>query len=174
MLKKVIIQIVLILLGVYFVVTSYGISSMGFQGDVLNQRAYVTILAWLLIVFSALSMVVEILKHRRGNESEQLPAASEAEEIMEEMKVESDTKIVKKGKSKVYLSMLLVLLFAYGFSYIGFFVTSFIFVFLITWLMFDWEKKKWIRSLIFSIGLNVVLYILFSLINVYFPKSLLF
>jgi D-alanyl-lipoteichoic acid acyltransferase DltB (MBOAT superfamily) len=93
---------------------------------------------------------------------------------MEELEAESATTIEKKSPYKVYLSMGLVFLFLLGFTYIGYYVTSFVFVFLITWLMFDWDRKKWGRCLAFSVGLNIALYVLFTLINVYFPKTLLF
>ncbi|WP_223701199.1 tripartite tricarboxylate transporter TctB family protein [Sutcliffiella deserti] len=169
--KSLIIQAVFLLCGLLFVVTANTISTRGFGGDVLNQRNYVIILAWLLIIFSFISIVAEVLKSRKGKQPAEV---SEAEAKMAELEAESGTTIEKKSSSKVYLSMVLVFLFVLGFSYIGYYVTSFVFVFLITWLMFDWDKKKWIKSLIFSIGLNVALYVLFTLINVYFPKTLLF
>lgn len=169
--KNIIIQIGLLLGGVLFLITANNISTMGFGGDVLNQKAYVVILSWLLIIFSGAGVLREYLKGRNGNQKNDL---SEVEKEIAVLEEESETKIEQKSPSKVYLSMLLIFLFVLGFTFVGYYVTSLVFVFLITWLMFDWDKKKWVASLIFSIGLNVTLYILFNLINVYFPKTLLF
>lgn len=165
--SKFIIQYVLILLGTLFLVTGFSISSAGFAGDIMNQRSYVIILASLLISFSVISIFAELVKSKskRKNISaldEQMKSAEFTEEPKE------------KTSYKVYLAMLLVLLFAYGFTYIGFYVTSFLFVFIITWLLFNWEKNKLVRSIIFSFFLNLSLFVLFSLVNVYFPKAWLF
>jgi hypothetical protein len=169
--KNIIIQTALLVIGVLFLITANSISTMGFSGDVLNQRAYVVGLSWLLVIFAGAGIIREYVKGRKGDN---VIKVSEAEEKMIELEEEANISVKKNSSSKVYLSMILIFIFVLGFTYIGYYVTSLIFVFLITWLMFDWSKKKWIISLIFSVGLNVILFILFNLINVYFPKTLLF
>jgi hypothetical protein len=169
--KNIIIQTGLLVIGVLFLITANSISTMGFSGDVLNQRTYVVVLSWILVIFAGVGIIREFLKGRKG---ESVIKVSEAEGKMIELEDEAELSVKKNSSSKVYLSMFLIFIFVLGFTYIGYYVTSLIFVFLITWLMFDWNKKKWIASLIFSVGLNVILFILFNLINVYFPKTLLF
>ncbi|PLR73554.1 hypothetical protein CYJ37_08440 [Bacillus sp. UMB0728] len=169
--KNMIIQAALALCGVLFLVTAQNISTMGFNGDVLNQRTYVVVLSWLLIIFSAAGVLREYLTGRKERTERDL---TEAEIKMEEMEADSEVKIEKNSRSSIYIAMILLFLFVLGFSTIGYFVTSFLFVFLITWLMFKWDRKKWLAPLLFSIGLNAVLYFLFNLINVYFPKTLFF
>lgn len=167
--SKFTIQIVMIVLGIFFLIQSFQIKTMGFKGDILNQRDYVIVLAILIIIASTASILVEYRRGRKGENSEEILVSD-----VGQAEVEVDKKELKKNKKNVYITMTLVLLFAYGFTYIGFFVTSFIFVFLFTWLMFNWSKKKILTSIIFSVSLNIVLYVLFDLISVYFPKSLLF
>jgi hypothetical protein len=169
--KNIIIHMGLLLSGVLFLITAKNINTMGFSGDILNQKDYVVLFSWLLIIFSGAGIFREYFKGRKG---ESVKVVSEAEEQLADLEANSDTKIEKKSSSKVYLSMILIFVFVLGFTYIGYYVSSFLFVFFITWLMFDWDKKKWVTSLIFSIGLNITLYVLFNMINVYFPKTLLF
>lgn len=160
--RNLIIQGGILLCGLLFLITSSNISRLGFNGDVLNQRDYVIVLSWLLIIFSIGGIIREYLLNRSVTKEEKTP--------QETMKPEANTTI----KTRIVLSMVLLFLFVLGFTFIGYYVSSFVFVFLITWLMFDWEKKKWLASLLFSIMLNGALYILFSFIDVYFPKTLLF
>ncbi|MDF1507206.1 tripartite tricarboxylate transporter TctB family protein [Robertmurraya sp. DFI.2.37] len=159
------IQAALLICGIVFLITSANISTLGFNGDVLNQKDYVVILSWLLIVFSAGGISKEWLLQRKVEQLEK--GQSTDEEITQQI-------ISKKSRMKIFVSMILLFVFVLGFTYIGYYVTSLLFVFLLTWLMFDWAKKKWIVSLLFSLGLNGILYILFNLINVYFPNTLLF
>ncbi|MEW4327790.1 tripartite tricarboxylate transporter TctB family protein [Rossellomorea marisflavi] len=169
--RNMIIQIVLILCGVLFLVTAQNIGTLGFKGDVLDQRTYVVILSWLLIIFSAAGVVREYLSGRKGVTEKD---KSEAEVKMDELEAESEVEVEKNSRLSVFIAMILLFLFVVGFSTIGYFVSSFIFVYLITWLMFKWDRKKWLAPLLFSVGLNGVLYVLFNVINVYFPKTVFF
>ncbi|WP_019154019.1 tripartite tricarboxylate transporter TctB family protein [Robertmurraya massiliosenegalensis] len=165
--KNMIIQAALLICAILFLITSSNISTLGFNGDVLNQKNYVIILSWLLIVLSTGGVIREYLLHRKNKHTEEIQ--------YDEEEMQSDgIKISNNSRMKIVISMILLFVFVLGFTYIGYYVTSLIFVFLLTWLMFDWARKKWVISLMFSVGLNGILFILFNLINVYFPKTLLF
>ncbi|WP_096189972.1 tripartite tricarboxylate transporter TctB family protein [Evansella halocellulosilytica] len=174
------IQIVMILLGLFFFITAFQISVRGFQGDVLNQREYVIVLSILLIGLAVASIVKEKIGSKQSNE-----VIREAEETMEVPEIEKEDEVVTPSESRskltlivdkyrIYIAMILVVLFAYGFAYVGFFVTSFVFVFLFTWMVYRFDRGKILNSFTFSVVLNVILYFLFDLISVYLPNAWLF
>lgn len=159
--NKYIIQIILILLGTLFLITSFTISTEGFDGDILNQRNYVVILAVLLIGLSLLNAAY--IKFRSQDVDSDAPN-EEGEENEPRTKQNKNT----------YLLMIMLVIYAFGVSYVGFFVSSFILAFSLAWYIQQWEAKKWLSSIIFSSGLTLTLYILFGIINVYLPETLLF
>ncbi|WP_183040972.1 tripartite tricarboxylate transporter TctB family protein [Salipaludibacillus neizhouensis] len=173
---KVVIQAVMFILGLYFLITSFQIDTRGFKGDVINQRDYVIILSLLLILLSVGSMIKVYLNRKSIKTSDQQEDTLDVQQTHKtDTEDTEETGLVGKIKKyKIYFSMVLVFLFAYGFAYIGFFVTSFVYVFLITWLIYDLSKKKWLVSLIFSATLNIILFFLFDLISVYLPDAWLF
>ncbi len=153
------IQTIMILLGILFFFTGFNINPNGFEGDVLNQRNYVLILAVLLVLASLGNIIYLKLKNK------DLPAAEKEEE-----KEQADE---SNSNKTVYLMMGLLVFYAVGFTYIGFFVTSLIFIFTLTWFMQQWQTKKIFSSMLFSVVLTVVLFFLFDVINVYLPNTLL-
>ncbi|UFT98783.1 tripartite tricarboxylate transporter TctB family protein [Radiobacillus kanasensis] len=166
--KKVAIEIILILSGILFLITGLNIGAGGFSGDVLNQRDYVLILSGLLIVLSGISMIKTLILSKK-KDSDSTPETNSSKSEPESEENDRSHKVNKN----IWMTMILLLLFAYGFSYIGFYVSSFIFVFILTWMMFNWSKRELAKSLIFSVGLNVAFFFLFQFINVYFPENTL-
>ncbi|WP_194842126.1 tripartite tricarboxylate transporter TctB family protein [Gracilibacillus salitolerans] len=167
--KKIAIEIIMFISGIIFLVTAFRIKAGGFSGDVLNQRNYVLILVGLLLILSAISIVRTLLWERNKKADKVKKTVQETEQVVES----AENKSNKPVNKNIYITIGLILLFIIGFTHIGFYVSSFVFVFAMTWMMFNWKRNLWIRSLIFSLALNGTFFILFQFINVYFPDNTL-
>lgn len=153
--KKYLVQILFILFSILLFVN--GITSVRAQTireDLLNQRDYMLIIASLILFCSVLSIVLEWRKSKKNEDHEG-----------------NESPIYVSKKVVVIISA--TLLFVLGATFIGFFTSTVLFIFAITVYLNERTRVNILKSASFAIGLTVVLYIVFDIINVYFPNTLL-
>ncbi len=119
--------------------------------DLLNQRDYMLIIAAMIFGFSLLSILLEF---RKANKEQTKPLSFGV-------------------NKKVVVIIGVTFLFALGVTFVGFFTSTALFTFAITFYLSEKSKASLAKSISFSLGLTVVLFIVFDLINVFFPNTLL-
>lgn len=119
--------------------------------DLLNQRDYMLIIAAMIFAFSLLSILLEF---RKANREQTEPLSFGV-------------------NKKVVVIIGITFLFALGVTFVGFFTSTALFTFAITFYLSEKSKASLAKSISFSLGLTVVLFIVFDLINVFFPNTLL-
>jgi len=136
-----------------------------FGEQYIDARGLPVSLSILLVVLSVIGVISTIKKDRVANNSE-----------VESFSNTTEERVLKKAKlifgSKVFQIVLLTILFGFGVSIIGYFISSFVFTSLMVMILNDWDKKFFAG--IFGLIVTVVLYFLFDVISVYFPHTLLF
>ncbi|TSB48401.1 tripartite tricarboxylate transporter TctB family protein [Alkalicoccobacillus porphyridii] len=152
--KRYIVQIMFIVFSaLLFLNALTSVRTLTIREDLLNQRDYMLIVASLILLISLLSIFFEWRKSRKTNEKDTLPAFH-----------------ISK---KVIIIISATLLFVLGATFIGFFTSTLLFIFAITVYLGELTRKNIVKSASFAVGLTVVLYIVFDIINVYFPNTLL-
>ncbi|BAD62761.1 tripartite tricarboxylate transporter TctB family protein [Shouchella clausii] len=119
--------------------------------DLLNQRDYMLIIAAMIFAFSLLSILLEFRKANKEH-------------------TEAPSFGINK---KVVVIIGATFLFALGATFVGFFTSTALFTFAITFYLSEKSKANLAKCLSFSLGLTVVLFIVFDLISVFFPNTLL-
>ncbi len=86
-----------------------------------------------------------------------------------------DKKVTVAYPKIVFGMCIMVFVYAFGITSIGYFVSTFLFMWAMLVLLGDSrDKKQIIRMAVFSLVFCIVLYFLFQLMSVYLPKALLF
>ncbi|WP_099157017.1 tripartite tricarboxylate transporter TctB family protein [Virgibacillus ndiopensis] len=141
--------LLLILFSILLIIGSvYSPNIFGSNGQVIGSKEYSIGLSIILILVS-ISQMINIKKSTI---------------IVKE-------KMGAEAKKKITQTTIAIFFFVIGFSYVGFYTTSIIIVFIMGMIMNNWNKKKITSSITFSIALAIVLYFLFDLINIYLPNT---
>jgi hypothetical protein len=88
--------------------------------------------------------------------------------------VETEKKLDAETKKTIAVMVAEAICYTLGISYIGFYVSTFIFVILAYLTLEKWAKSRLVSAVIFACGLNVVFYFIFTWLHIYLPESLLF
>lgn len=151
--KNYIVQITFILFSILLFVNGLtSVPSRTIREDLLNQKDYMIAISIIIFIFSIISIYVDWKKRDS---------------------IKDEAKPTGKINKKVLVIIAASLLFVLGATYIGFFTSTLLFVFSITFYLNEKTKKNIVKSASFSVGLTIILYIVFNFINVYFPETLL-
>lgn len=126
----------------------YTPTPFGAGGQVISGNNYSIALSIVLIVTS----IIQIFKIKRTKEI-------------------AGKKLHPEALKKLIQTIITIFFFILGFTFLGFYTTTVITVFVMGMIMNDWDKKKIVPSLIFSLVLTVVFYFLFDIINIYLPDT---
>lgn len=86
-----------------------------------------------------------------------------------------DQTITTTGSPKILLPMGLAVAYVFGISYIGFIICSFIYLFLMPFMLDSKDKKPMMwKHLVYSTIVTCVIYAFFRIFKIYLPSALLF
>ncbi|GAK07084.1 tripartite tricarboxylate transporter TctB family protein [Geomicrobium sp. JCM 19038] len=161
---ELILPFVFLLVGVAFLIESNNINVFGF-GDVILTALYPQIIAILLVLISASIFVVQLVKTtikiKKGTAE----------------KVEKSPLLLDWKKSGIRLGVFMVLMIAYVLlmPYIGYFETGLLFLTTSIYLLGDRTLKWFLKSLVVSVVITLVIYFIFGyLLNIYVPSGIIF
>jgi len=143
---------VLIVFSAGCMLSTIGGTNLILQSDSLPAYLYSNILAGILIAACLYRLIMLSIKREQGGEAK------------------SKTFVTSKTLQICACSVLYVL----GIQYIGFYISTF-FCFIFVYNTFEqWNRAKIKYSVIFSLGLCVVSFVIFRFLKIYLPNALLF
>lgn len=79
-----------------------------------------------------------------------------------------------KVKKSIFYTMIGSVIYVIGIIYIGFYVSTIVFVPTMYLMQENWNKAKYKSAAIFAVSINVLFYIVFTWLHIYLPSNLLF
>ncbi len=155
-LVKNLVNISIILIGVFFLVSSFSVSP-GFQ-QVVGADQYPRWFAIILIALAIASIIKDIFNYKRGKFTEELPLIKEMRQV---------------GPRILTLFGLLILN-VFLIPYIGYFEAGFVFLALAIFALGERNIKGFLAALGYSALITLAIYIVFSqIMNIYLPPGII-
>ncbi len=133
--------------------------SQAFKQEILSSQDYPIAVALILVILAIVSLIT--IKNSRKTDGNEKNQAGEETKPMD-----------KSIKKKTIYVMISSLIFVLGVTSLGYFVSTFFFVAFLIFLLKDW--KELLFSITFSLIMTTFLYIMFNVMGVYFPNTMLF
>ena len=152
--NELIILVVLIGFSMACILSTSGGSALILKNESLPAHVYSNILAVLLAAAGAVRIVMLVMPRWSGSGY-------------------GGTAAPVIAKSTVLIAVCSILYTA-GITFVGFYVSTFICIFVLYLGFENWQKAKLRAGLIFSAGLCIVFYVSFYFLKIYLPDGLLF
>jgi hypothetical protein len=147
----------LIIFGVACLLSESGAQALTISEEGFTVSFYTNLISFILIGICLLRVVFLLMEVRHISNGEHIHVNA-----------------VKENIISIGLTMGLAIFFVFGMRNIGFYISTFLTLFIMYMAFEKWNKKEIIKSIIFSVGVCIVFVIVFNYLKVFLPNAPLF